>query len=200
MVGMEKDILLLISRIRCFTENQASKVFQTKKRLGRKTVKKTLRKMCKDYTLSKYPCNINYAGYKDNSYVYYLSGSQMYKGRDLVKVLIGSEIVVKIEAMGGKINRFYRNVSVGKNKYDIFIEYSDPYYGIKQILVDVSTGENVDISKYKNISADIYKSTIPFFETPKILVVTSQKINNNEYRNLDINFVEPNLAKLSNYI
>lgn len=202
MVGIEKDILLLISRVRCMTETQAGKVFNAKKKFGKKPVKKILRKMCNEYTLRKYPCNINYAGYRDNSYVYYLNGSQMYKGRDLVKVLIGSELAIKIDSSDGEVKRFYRNVNVGKHKYDIFIEYSDRYNELKQILVDISLGDRVNVSKYKNINADIYKSTIPFYEVPKILVVTSAKANeiSLESLNCDINFIDTNLTKLSHYI
>ena len=35
MVGLEKDILYLVSRVRCVTEIQVGKVFNTKKRYGK---------------------------------------------------------------------------------------------------------------------------------------------------------------------
>jgi hypothetical protein len=104
------------------TEVQVGKLFNNKKKYSRKPFKKTLRKMCNDYTLKKYPCNINYSGYKDNSYIYYLNGSQMYKGKDLFKAVIGSELAVKIELGGYKIKRFYRNAKVDNLNYDLFIE------------------------------------------------------------------------------
>ena len=63
MVGLEKDILHLVSRVRYVTEIQVGKVFNTKKRYGKRSLKKTLRKMCNDYTLRKFPCNINYSNY-----------------------------------------------------------------------------------------------------------------------------------------
>ena len=63
MIGIEKDILILVSKIRCITETQVGKFFGTKKRYSRKPFKKTLRKMCNEYTLRKYPCNINYSGF-----------------------------------------------------------------------------------------------------------------------------------------
>lgn len=202
MVGMEKDILLLISRVRCMTEIQAGKVFNSRKKFGKKPIKKTLRKMCNEYTLRKYPVNINYAGYKDNSYVYYLNGSQMYKGKDLIKVLIGSELAIKIDCIGCEVRRFYRNVNVGKHKYDLFIEYRDQYDELKQILVDIELSNKIDISKYKNISADIYKSTIPFYEVPKILVVTSEKVHDISLENTscNIDFIDPNFTKLVNHL
>lgn len=202
MVGIEKDILLLISRVRCLTETQAGKVFNTKKKYGRKPFKKTLRKMCNEYTLRKYPCNINYAGYRDSSYIYYLNGSKMYKGKDLVKVLVGSELAIKLDVGGCELRRFYRNISVGNNKYDIFIEYVDYYNDTKQLLVDIDVGDNINISKYENLDRDINKSTIPFFSLPKVLVVTSAKTNNLDLRklNCDIDFIDMNLNKLFNHI
>ena len=42
---------------------------------------------------------------------------------------------------------------------------------IKQILVDIHLDENFNIFKYDKIEEKIEKSTIPFFEVPKILVV-----------------------------
>lgn len=202
MVGIEKDILILISRVRCMTETQAGKVFNTKKKHGRKPFKRVLRKMCNEYTLRKYPCNINYCGYRDNSYVYYLNGSKLYNGKDLLKVLIGSELAIKIETGGYQLKRFYRNVNVGNNKYDIFIEYADKYNDLKQILIDVEVDNKVNMSKYDNLSNDIEKCTIPFYELPKVLIVSSsrndklflKKINDN------VNFVDINLTKLFNYI
>ena len=77
MVGLEKEILYLVSRVRYVTETQVGKVFSNKKRSGKKSLKRTLRKMCNDYTLRKIPCNINYTNFKDNSYVYYLNGTTL---------------------------------------------------------------------------------------------------------------------------
>ena len=44
MVGLEKEILYLVSRVRCVTENQVGKVFNSKKRLKRKSLKKNTKK------------------------------------------------------------------------------------------------------------------------------------------------------------
>ena len=202
MMGIERDILILISRIRCMTETQVGKIFGTRKRYGRKPFKKTLRKMCNEYTLKKYPCNINYSGYKDNSYVYYLNGSRMYKGKELVKAIVGSEIAIRINLGGYELKRFYRNVSVGDSKYDLFIEYIDNYNDPKQVLVDIKLDENVRLCKYENIENKIKKSTIPFYETPKILVVTAENIENLQKNrlNCDIDFLDLNFNKLFRYI
>lgn len=198
MVGVEKEILILVSKIRCITEAQVGKFFGTRNRYSRKPFKKTLRKMCNEYTLRKYPCNINYSGYKDNTYVYYLNGSQMYKGKDLVKVVIGSELAIKLETGGYKLRRFYRNVKVDNSTYDLFIEYLDNYSDVKQILVDINIEENFNIFKYDKIEEKIQKSTIPFFEVPKILVITknNREITIPDKLNLDIDFVDINLSKL----
>jgi len=198
MVGVEKEILILISKIRCITESQVGKFFGTRRRYARKPFKKTLRKMCNEYTLRKYPCNINYSGYRDNTYIYYLNGSKMYKGKELLKVVIGSELAIKLETGGYKVRRFYRNVKVDNLTYDLFIEYVDNYNDIKQILVDINVDENFNIFKYDKIEEKIEKSTIPFFEVPKILVITknNRDISIPEKLDLDIDFVDMNLSKL----
>ena len=198
MVGVEKEILILVSKIRCITESQVGKFFGTRKRYTRKPFKKTLRKMCNEYTLRKYPCNLNYSGYRENTYIYYLNGSKMYKGKELLKVVLGSELAIKLETGGYKVRRFYRNVKVDNLTYDLFVEYVDNYNDIKQILVDINLDENFNIFKYDKIEEKIEKSTIPFFEVPKILVVTK---NNKEIKvpdklDLDIDFVYINLSKL----
>ena len=198
MVGVEKEILILVSKIRCITESQVGKFFGTRKRYTRKPFKKTLRKMCNEYTLRKYPCNLNYSGYRENTYIYYLNGSKMYKGKELLKVVIGSELAIKLETGGYKVKRFYRNVKVDNSTYDLFVEYVDNYNDIKQILVDINLDENFNIFKYEKIEEKIEKSTIPFFEVPKILVVTK---NNKDIKvpdklDLDIDFVDINLSKL----
>ena len=198
MVGVEKEILILVSKIRCITESQVGKFFGTRKRYTRKPFKKTLRKMCNEYTLRKYPCNLNYSGYRENTYIYYLNGSKMYKGKELLKVVLGSELAIKLETGGYKVRRFYRNVKVDNLTYDLFVEYVDNYNGIKQILVDINLDENFNIFKYDKIEEKIEKSTIPFFEVPKILVVTK---NNKDIKvpdklDLDIDFVDINLSKL----
>ena len=198
MVGVEKEILILVSKIRCITESQVGKFFGTRKRYTRKPFKKTLRKMCNEYTLRKYPCNLNYSGYRENTYIYYLNGSKMYKGKELLKVVLGSELAIKLETGGYKVRRFYRNVKVDNLTYDLFVEYVDNYNDIKQILVDINLDENFNIFKYDKIEEKIEKSTIPFFEVPKILVVTK---NNKDIKvpdklDLDIGFVDINLSKL----
>lgn len=198
MVGVEKEILILVSKIRCITESQVGKFFGTRKRYTRKPFKKTLRKMCNEYTLRKYPCNLNYSGYRENTYIYYLNGSKMYKGKELLKVVLGSELAIKLEIGGYKVRRFYRNVKVDNLTYDLFVEYVDNYNDIKQILVDINLDENFNIFKYDKIEEKIEKSTIPFFEVPKILVVTK---NNKDIKvpdklDLDIDFVDINLSKL----
>ena len=198
MVGVEKEILILVSKIRCITESQVGKFFGTRKRYTRKPFKKTLRKMCNEYTLRKYPCNLNYSGYRENTYIYYLNGSKMYKGKELLKVVLGSELAIKLETGGYKVRRFYRNVKVDNLTYDLFVEYVDNYNYIKQILVDINLDENFNIFKYDKIEEKIEKSTIPFFEVPKILVVTK---NNKDIKvpdklDLDIDFVDINLSKL----
>ncbi len=198
MIGVEKELLILVSKIRCITESQISKFFGIRKRSTRKPLKKTLRKMCNEYTLRKYPCNVNYSGYRDNSYIYYLNGSKMYKGKELVKVVIGSELAVKLETGGYKIRRFYRNVKVDNLIYDLFIEYIDNYNDVKQILVDINIDENFNIFKYDKIEEKIEKSTIPFFETPKVLIITK---NNKDIRipqklDLDIGVIDMNLSKI----
>lgn len=198
MIGIEKDILILVSKIRCITETQVGKFFGTRKRYSRKPFKKTLRKMCNEYTLRKYPCNINYSGFRDNTYVYYLNGSQMYKGKELLKVVLGSELAIKLETGGYKIRRFYRNIKVDKSRYDLFIEYLDNYNEVKQILVDINIDEDFNIFKYDKIEEKIEKSTIPFFEVPKILIITknNRSITVPEKLDLDIDFVDLNLSKL----
>ena len=198
MVGVEKEILIVVSKIRCITESQVGKFFGTRKRYTRKPFKKTLRKMCNEYTLRKYPCNLNYSGYRENTYIYYLNGSKMYKGKELLKVVLGSELAIKLETGGYKVRRFYRNVKVDNLTYDLFVEYVDNYNDIKQILVDINLDENFNIFKYDKIEEKIEKSTIPFFEVPKILVVTK---NNKDIKvpdklDLDIDFVDINLSKL----
>lgn len=198
MVGVEKEILILVSKIRCITESQVGKFFGTRKRYTRKPFKKTLRKMCNEYTLRKYPCNLNYSWYRENTYIYYLNGSKMYKGKELLKVVLGSELAIKLETGGYKVRRFYRNVKVDNLTYDLFVEYVDNYNDIKQILVDINLDENFNIFKYDKIEEKIEKSTIPFFEVPKILVVTknNKDIKVKDKLDLDIDFVDINLSKL----
>ena len=69
---LEKEILFMVSRLRCLTESQFNKLYNYKRESKRKTLRKTLRRMCNDYILVKFPCNINYRGYKENSYLYYI--------------------------------------------------------------------------------------------------------------------------------
>ncbi len=205
MLGIEKEILILVSRVRCMTENQFGKVFGTRKKFKKKSFKKTLRKMCNDYTLRKYPCNINYSGYKDNSYVYYLNGSKQYKGKELIKVVVGSEVAIKLNNNGYDIKRFYRNISVGNLKYDLFVEYIDKYGDIKQILIDIKIDEKLNTSKYENMDEKIKKSTIPFFETPKVLVITGEEIDDLQRSRInkldgEVEIVDIFLNKLFRYL
>ena len=198
MIGVEKEILILVSKIRCITESQVGRFFGTRKRFTRKPYKKTLRKMCNEYTLRKYPCNINYNGFKDNSYVYYLNGSKQYKGKDLVKIIIGSELAIKLNMGGYEVKRFYRNAKVGNRTYDIFLEYTDKYNDLNQILVDIDLDGKIDKSKYVNLEYKINESTIPFFEIPKVLVITTK---DTRYLQLDntstnISFIDLSLNKL----
>lgn len=81
--------------------------------------------MCSEYILKKYFCDVDYYNYKDFFYVYYLNGSKFFKGDDLIKVLVGLELVVRINIVGCDVKRFYWNVSVDDVKYDLFIEYID---------------------------------------------------------------------------
>ena len=201
MIGLEKDILILMSRVRCVTENQVGKFFGNRK-TQRKPFKRTLRKMCNEYTLRKYPCNINYPGYRDNSSVYYLNGGVTYKGRELEKVVIGSELVIKLENNGYRINRLYRNIAIDGQKFDLFLEYRDNYDDLKQVLIDINLDKKFRLSKYKNIDKKILKSTIPFFEIPKILIITTENADTLMYEryDIDINFLDINLSKLFRYI
>ncbi len=202
MTGIEMDILILISRIRCMTETQFGKIFGTRKRYGRKVLKKTLRKMCNEYTLKKYPCDINYSGFRENSYVYYLNGSNKYQGEELAKAIIGSELAIKINLLGYKLKRFYRNIKIDDSKYDLFIEYVNYYGESNQMIVDISLDNNVDISKYENIKSKLKKSTIPFYTTPKILLVSSSNIEILFPKKLDVNieFIDLKLNNLFRYL
>ena len=183
------------------TETQVGKVFSSKKKRGRKPFKKTLRKMCNEYTLKKCPCNINYSGYRDNSYVYYLNGSKQYKGKELAKTVIGSELVIRFNLGGYEIKRFYRNVRIDNKKYDIFIEYIDHYNELNQILVDIDLDQKLDKSKYYNLDNKIKNSTIPFFEVPRVLIITSDVRNLGDFDiNYDVSVVDLSLNKLFKYI
>lgn len=202
MTGIEMDILILISRIRCMTETQFGKIFGTRKRYGRKVLKKTLRKMCNEYTLKKYPCDINYSGFRENSYVYYLNGSNKYQGEELAKAIIGSELAIKINLLGYKLKRFYRNIKIDDSKYDLFIEYVNYYGESNQMIVDICLDNNVDISKYENINSKLKKSTIPFYTIPKILLVSSSNIEILFPKKLDVNieFIDLKLNNLFRYL
>jgi hypothetical protein len=58
------------------------------------------------------------------------------------------------------------------------------------------------LSKYEDIEKAMKKSTIPFYEIPKILVVTSKDIESLQVKrlNCDIDFLDLNLNKLFRYI
>ena len=203
MMGIERDILFLVSRARCITENQVSKMFGGKKRNTKRQFKKTLRKMCSDYILRKQPCDIDYYGFKDNSYIYYLNGSEPFKGEDLAKTLIGSEIMIKSELSNLKIKRFYRNVKVDKDVYDIFIEYLDEYSVRRQVLIDINLSTRINIQKYYGLSEKINNCTIPFFQIPKVLVVTqpgSSPSIDLRFLDIEIEFIDISLNKLLKHL
>ncbi len=202
MVGLEKDILYLVSRVRCITENQVGKVFNNKKRSNKKSLKRTLRKMCNDYTLRKIPCNISCANFKDHSYIYYLNGSDITKDSDLMKMLLGSEIAIRLRGAGYEIVRFYRNAKVGNKNYDIFIEYINPSRTRKQVLVEIYEDNKIKLSKYNNIEEDIENSTIPFFMVPNILVISlnEQKFYDKVDENENLYFLDSSLNKLFSFL
>ncbi|MGM9533662.1 MAG: hypothetical protein ACI3VR_00340 [Intestinibacter sp.] len=130
--------------------------------------------MCNDYILVKFPCNINYRGYKENSYLYYINGaSEFYKGEDLVKALISSDIAVKLNLANFDVVRFYRNINIGDNNYSLYIEYIDSNCERKQVLFDIQLENEVDLSRYDNLQSDMKNATIPFFMVPNIIVVTN---------------------------
>ena len=173
MTILEKEILFIISRLRCLTESQFNKLFNYKRDSKKKTLKRTLKRMCNDYILVKFPCSINYRGYRDNSYLYYINGSsEFYEGEDLVKALIISDIAVKLNLANFDIVRFYRNINIGEHNYSLYIEYIDNNYRRKQVLFDVQLKNKIDFSKYETLQFDINTSTIPFFMVPNIIVVT----------------------------
>lgn len=197
MVGLEKEILYLVSRVRYVTEVQVGKAFNSKKRRGRRPLKKTLRKMCNDYTLRKVPCNINYSNFKDNTYVYYLNGSTVMKGKNLTKMLIGSEITIRMNTAGYETVRFYRNARVGDKVYDIFLEYINPNGTRQQALVDIELENKVKSMKYLELKDDINNSTIPFFMVPKVIVISSKELKNTKnYCNDCVYYIDTTLNKL----
>lgn len=208
MTNIEKDILLLISRVRCVTEAQIKKVFISKKAYSRKNIKKTLRRMCNEYTLKKFYCDIEDSLYSD-TYVYFLNGGGIFEGKDLYKALLGTELLIKLKNAGYKINRFYRNTNIDDKTYDIYILYTDRSDELKQLLCDIYIDDvecdDIDLLKYRNVNNQIVKSTIPFFEIPKIIVISSNKVCDlsEKYFNrdfLNIDFVDLNLNKLFKYI
>ena len=208
MTNLEKDILLLISRVRCVTETQIKKIYGNKKTYPRKNFKKTLKRMCNEYTLKKYYCNVDNSIFSD-TYVYYLNGGNIYEGEDLFKALLGTELLIKLKGAGYNINRFYRNVSVDNKTYDIYVLYTDRSGELKQLICDIYIDdvecEDIDLYKYRNINNQIERSTIPFFEIPKVLIISSKKICDLSekylYRDfLNIDFVNLNLNKLFKYL
>ncbi len=203
MIGVEKEILVLMSQVRCATEQQFNKFFSKKKRVVRSPYKKTLRRMCKEYTLRKYPCNIAYGEFKDTSGIYYLNGGKVYRGRELLKVVIGSEIALKMESAGYEIKRLYRNVTIDKDKFDIYIEYVDKNNNLRQKLIDIHLSDCYKLSKYNNMAKKVMNATIPFFEVPTVLVITQGKaIDESKVRsmNLDVVIVDTNLKNLIKYL
>ena len=127
------------------------------------------------------------------------------EGKELIKVVVESEVAIKLNNNGYDIKRFYRNISVGNSKYDLFVEYIDKYGDIKQILIDIKIDEKLNTSKYENMDEKIKKSTIPFFETPKVLVITGEEIDDlqrSRVNKLDgeVEIVDIFLNKLFRYI
>lgn len=203
MMGAEKEILVLMSQVRCATEQQFNKFFSKKKRVVRSPYRKTLRRMCKEFTLKKYPCNIAYGEFKDTSGIYYLNGGKIYKGRELLKAVIGSEIAFKMECSGYEIKRLYRNVTVDKDKFDIYIEYVDKSNKLRQKLIDIHLSDYYKLSKYNNMDRKVINATIPFFEVPTVLVVTQgQAIDESRIKsmNLDVVIIDTNLKNLAKYL
>ena len=203
MLGMEKEILVLMSQVRCATEQQFNKFFSKRRKIVKSPYKKTLRKMCREFTLRKYPCNIVYGEYKDSSGIYYLNGGKVYKGKELLKVIIGSEVALKMEASGYEIKRFYRNITIDKDKYDIYIEYLDKDKKLRQKLIDIKLSDVFKGSKYKNLPYKITNSTIPFFEIPEVLIITQERLID-EYRikpiNLNVKIIDLSLNNLTYYL
>ncbi|WP_373601459.1 hypothetical protein [Paraclostridium bifermentans] len=203
MIGMEKEILVLMSQVRCATEQQFNKFFSKKRKIVKSPYKKTLRRMCREFTLRKYPCNVTYGEYKDSSGIYYLNGGKTYKGKELLKVIIGSDIALKMEASGYEIRRFYRNVSIDKDKYDIYIEYLDKDKNLKQKLIDIRLSDIFKASKYKNLPYKIMNSTIPFFEIPEVIIITQEKsIDQHRLKciNSNVKIVNINLDNLTKHL
>lgn len=203
MIGMEKEILVLMSQVRCATEQQFNNFFSKKRKIIKSPYKKTLRRMCREFTLRKYPCNVTYGEYKDNSGIYYLNGGKTYKGKELLKVIIGSDIALKMEASGYDIRRFYRNVSIDKDQYDIYIEYLDKDKRLKQKLIDIRLSDILKVSKYKNLPYKIMNSTIPFFEIPEVIIITQEKSIDQERLkciNSNIKIVNINLDNLTKHL
>ena len=202
MVGIEKDILILLSKIRYVTEAQLANFFGIKRSYLKRPLRRTLKKMCTEYILKKRLVNINYFGYRENSYIYYLDGSKEYQGEELLKVIIGSEIFIRMVREGYKIRRFFRNVQIDNEKYDMYIEYVDTDYNIVQILVDIEVLNKIDFSKYENLQTKVKNSTIPFIDVPNILVVSpdfsEETYLKNNYNN--VNIVDFSMNKLSKYL
>ena len=195
MGTLEKEVLLLISRVRCITELQIYK-YLGYKNISRRNIRKTLKKMCNDYTLKKYPINCLCYECKDNSYVYYLNGNKVYKGNDLIKAIIGTEINIRLSIAGYKINRFYRNIKLDQDTFDIYIEYLDYNLIPNQLVIDVDFN-NFNTLKYYDLDEKIKKCSIPFFDVPKVLIVSDKKDYEDFY---DINVIDFNITKLFRYI
>lgn len=194
---LEKEILFMISRLRCLTESQFNKLYNYKRESKKKTLKKTLRRMCNDYILVKFPCNINYRGYKENSYLYYINGScEYYEGEDLIKVLIGSDIAIRLKLANFEIVRFYRDINIGEHNYDLYIEYIDNFFRRKQVLFDIKLKDKIDFYKYENLRLDIQNTTIPFFMIPNVIIVTN---NFNSYKSLEYKTKNVFLSDISLY-
>lgn len=105
--------------------------------------------------------------------------------------------------MGGyEVKRFYRNAKVGKETFDIFIEYIDRYNELHQLLVDIDIDGNIERSRYVNLEYKINDSTIPFFELPKVLIITSKDTRDLGINNLNdnVSYIDPTLNKLFRYI
>lgn len=193
----------MTSRLRCLTESQFTKLYNYKRESKKKTLRKTLRRMCNDYILVKFPCNINYRGYKENSYLYYINGScEYYEGEDLIKVLIGSDIAVRLKLANFEIVRFYRNISIGEHEYDLYVEYIDNFYRRKQVLFDIELKDKIDFYKYENLKFDIKKTTIPFFMIPNIIIITNNFNNYKslEYKTKNVFFTDISLYSLFKYL
>ncbi|MDR0879159.1 MAG: hypothetical protein LBN09_00470 [Clostridioides sp.] len=208
MTKLEKDILFFISRVRCITETQVRKLYNSKKIYNRKAVKKALKRMVNEFTLLKIKSDLEFPMFKGEN-IYFLNGASIYKEEELFKALVGTELLVRLSISGSELMRFYRNVKFADKNYDIYVLYRNRCGDLKQLLCDVydenAEVSDVDYMKYRGIEEQIKNATIPFFEVPEILVVSSGKVCNSSEKLFDrksskVHFIEFGLNKLFSLI